>query len=320
MALLCIQLNYVVISGQLFFCLLCGLLEKNKKRPLPNNMADRAILVAVLEGYFASLTTLGLPMPLSLQLQQSDLRLEGAMWTAKSTRTGFSVSLFWPVNDATELKQTKKKKRRRRNKRKAKATINLNSKVAPLSAPGSCVSNTPINANPESNAEVDTCNLLPEYKPDSDHSVSPLQELGLSNSNLSEESDVSDQDADEEAAIDLNECSEIVYHHQDDGAHGVKYMCDGREGWTPVVGKRRKYKVPTRLLRLRAPPHVRATLPSSGSESDSESGSDCSLYIPPGADVQYSVCCGKPGLRVTSTSTLPGHPLLQELDPDLILS
>jgi hypothetical protein len=32
-------------------------------------------------------------------------------------------------------------------------------------------------------------------------------------------------------------------------------------------------------------------------------GSDCSLHIPSGADVQYSVCRGKPGLSVTSTST-----------------
>ena len=63
-----------------------------KKTNKSNNMADRAIRVAVLEGYFASLTTLGLPMPLSLQLQQSNLRLEKAMWTAKSTRTGFSVN------------------------------------------------------------------------------------------------------------------------------------------------------------------------------------------------------------------------------------
>ena len=60
-------------------------------------MADgRAIHVAMLEGYFASLTTLGLPMSLSLQLQQGDLRLERPMWTTKSTRTGFSVSHFWP--------------------------------------------------------------------------------------------------------------------------------------------------------------------------------------------------------------------------------
>jgi hypothetical protein len=84
----------------------------------------------------------------------------------------------------------------------------------------------------------------------------------------------------------------------------VKYICDGKEGGIPVIGKRRKYEVPMCLLILRAPPYyVRAILPSSGSESDSESGSDCSLYIPPGADVQYSVCRGKPGIRVISTST-----------------
>ena len=103
-------------------------------------MADRAIHVAVLEGYFATLTTLGLSVPLSLQLQQSDLRLESAMWTAKSTRTCFSVSLFWPVNSAIELKKAKK---RRRNKRKAKAIIDFNSNVGP-SAPGSCVSKVPM--------------------------------------------------------------------------------------------------------------------------------------------------------------------------------
>ena len=60
-------------------------------------MADRAIQVAVLEGYFATICTLGFPMPLSLQLQQSDLRLNWAMWSAKSSGTGFSVSFVWPV-------------------------------------------------------------------------------------------------------------------------------------------------------------------------------------------------------------------------------
>ena len=32
MALLCIQLNYVVVFGQFFFCLVCGLLEKKKQK------------------------------------------------------------------------------------------------------------------------------------------------------------------------------------------------------------------------------------------------------------------------------------------------
>ena len=69
-----------------------------------------------------------------------------------------------------------------------------------------------------------------------------------------------------------------------------------------LLGKGRSIKSPrTHLLRLRAPPHVQATLPSSGSKSDSDSSSDCSLYIPPGAHVQYSICCGKHSLKVTSS-------------------
>ncbi len=56
-----------------------------------------AIKVAVLEGYFASLSALGFPMPLTLQLQQSDLRLNAAIWRAQSSKAGFSVSFFWPV-------------------------------------------------------------------------------------------------------------------------------------------------------------------------------------------------------------------------------
>ena len=52
-------------------------------------MADRAIAVAVLEGDFAAIS-------LSLQLQSCDLKLSEAMWTAKSSSSGFSVSLYWP--------------------------------------------------------------------------------------------------------------------------------------------------------------------------------------------------------------------------------
>ena len=196
-------------------------------------MADRAIRVAVLEGYFASL---GFPMPLSLQLQQSNLRLEKAMWTAKSTRTGFSVSLFWPFADhsPTELKPSKKK--RRRNRRKAKATINLNNNNLAPPAPGSGVS-TPINAKfPVSSssqvpsATVTHCSLPLHSEFCTDNSVfQEPDEDAPSNNILSQESE-----EDDEPTIDLNACNEIQYH-QDGDTHGVKYVCDGREGWTPVV-------------------------------------------------------------------------------------
>ena len=79
-------------------------------------MPDKAIKVAVLEGDFASLCTLGFPLPLSLQLQQICLRLNEAMWTAMFSSGGFSVSFFWPASDLKSQVQPKKRRKRRRER------------------------------------------------------------------------------------------------------------------------------------------------------------------------------------------------------------
>ena len=65
-------------------------------------MADKSIKVAVLEGEFASLSGLGFPFSLSIQLQESCLTPSNAQWTVKSTRSGFSVSFLWPAPDLSE--------------------------------------------------------------------------------------------------------------------------------------------------------------------------------------------------------------------------
>ena len=67
--------------------------------------------------------------------------------------------------------------------------------------------------------------------------------------------------------------------------------------------------MPTHLLRLRAPPHVRASLPSSDSSAGETSDSDCSLHIPASADVHYSPHSGKPGLRITTKSSSSWTPI-----------
>ena len=113
----------------------------------------------------------------------------------------------------------------------------------------------------------------------------------------------------EERAIDLKECTDVVYEKKDD-IHDVKYVCGESDGWTPVIGKWQKYKVPTRLIRLRAPPHVCANLPSTSDSSNSDSsGSDCSLNIPAGASVHYSQHGGKSGLQVKSGSVANWTPI-----------
>ena len=80
-------------------------------------MVDRAIKVAILEGDFAAICDLGFPLALSLQLQTNALKLSEALWTAKSSGSGFSVSLFWPSTKVSNMKSLKKKRRRRRNPR-----------------------------------------------------------------------------------------------------------------------------------------------------------------------------------------------------------
>jgi len=86
----------------------CELEKKVKK------MANRGIKVAVLEGDFAAICDLGLSFSLCLQLQSSDLKLCEAMWSAKSSSTGFSVSLFWPYGVSTERVKSKKKRSHRK--------------------------------------------------------------------------------------------------------------------------------------------------------------------------------------------------------------
>jgi len=72
-------------------------------------MADRAIKVSVLEGNFAALCNLGLPLSVSIQLPD-------ALWTVRSSSSGFSVSLFWP----SRRDGVKKQRRKRRKRAKAK--------------------------------------------------------------------------------------------------------------------------------------------------------------------------------------------------------
>ena len=54
-----------------------------------------AIRVWVLEGIYAKMTELGLPLSLAVKLQYRGLRLDSLLWTARLSNGG-SVSLFWP--------------------------------------------------------------------------------------------------------------------------------------------------------------------------------------------------------------------------------
>ena len=59
---------------------------------------------------------MSLPLTVAVQLQQSALRFKDALWTAKHSGSGFSVSLFWPSSVARDSVSSKKKRRRKRKK------------------------------------------------------------------------------------------------------------------------------------------------------------------------------------------------------------
>jgi len=237
--------------------------------------------------------------------------MDSAQWTAKQTATGFSVSFFWPrqcgqYGAKNSGHAGRRRKRKRRGLKRKSGTTALTSDAA-AAIPTGCAAKRETAGSPINAHQVDQVPVL------SSASSAELQPADLSDSNTSMRSpplaDHSDHDSESvEQAVDLNACTAVEYEQKED-VHGVRFICDEKEGWTPVIGKRSRHKVPARLRRLRAPPHIRASLPSSDSSAGETSDSDCSLHIPDGANVQYSPHSGKPGLRVTSKSTSSWTPI-----------
>ena len=233
--------------------------------------------MAVLEGDFANLCVAGSPLSLSMQLQTSRLKLADAMWTAKSSTGGFSVSFFWPsVSSKQPVNiKVKKQKRRKREKTKAKKSAQCENSGAEVAvATPNSAANTPVDAHHS-----------PEFLA---KNSSPVQR------NLNTD-------------VNLKSCSSVRYDKRG-AVHGVTY---GGSRWTPVVGKRsrrQKRSVPLHLLRLRAPPHVKNNLAS----SDESTGSDCldtELVIPDQARLEISMVDGKPGLQIHTKYTRSWTPI-----------
>ena len=59
--------------------------------------------------FFVMQAQLGLPLPLVVCLELKKLTLESAMWNARCSATGFSVTLFWPALGSHS--ENKKRKR-----------------------------------------------------------------------------------------------------------------------------------------------------------------------------------------------------------------
>ena len=112
-------------------------------------------------------------------------------------------------------------------------------------------------------------------------------------------------------SLNLETCTEVQYESHD-GVHGVFYRDagDGEQGWTPVVGKRKKCgRIPFFVCQRFPRDH---SIHQENPSSDSGSGSDLDLdeVIPSEVvDVQHKVIDGKPGLSLSTCKTHAWTPI-----------
>ena len=274
-------------------------------------MADRAIKVAVLEGDFAALSNLGLPLSVSLQLQEMGLKLSTALWTVRSTSSGFSVSLFWPNESVTV---GRRKRRRRSTKAKTLGTNAANQYLEPTASPAespksSKSGTTPIEAHP---ALIRDKSPTPTPKQSTAESQSPIPDKSPSPaSNQSTADSQSPASTDESGAtsdgVDLTTCSNMDFEIRD-GCPGVSYHDpENVAGWTPVVGRQRR-ELPDFVLR-RFPPDHPMRKSHSRDQSDVSSSEDEELCIPAGANVHFNIYEGTPGLQIRTRCTSSWTPI-----------
>ena len=239
-------------------------------------MADNGIRVAVLENSFAALKDLGVPFSVCLQLQQSDLKLAEAHWTARSTSSGFSVSFFWPVESYRSAKQQPRRKKR---SRKPKKVNNIRSEVRGTEE-GS-------RKSVAEGSKVGKAVLLNDAHQDCSSPPPGVPSLGTTQREQEEDS-LTDESTDRvQKPVDLRSCVVVEYEKHGD-VHGVKFRNETEEGWTPVVKRRRRQSKPC--------------------VSDS---SDDELFIPEHATVKYHLSKdGTPGLHLRTKRTRGWTPIM----------
>ena len=261
----------------------------------------------MLEGTYAKMTELGLPLSLAVELQCRGLRLDSSLWTARLSNGGYSVSLFWPSQ--------RHRPRRRRRRRKPGTSLQLpnpittnihgtpsSSRVQKTNLLTGSPSKAHLGRKPAT-SQADTVLVAaedsdPELTNPSCHNA--MESLASGPEETAKQTcpspAITDSDSEGEG-INLKSCLEVHYEKRD-GVHGVLVHDEkDQEEWTPVRGRRKKVRRSEVQLR-RFPAHCRPT-PLSDTDTSS-SDSDVPLSIPNDAKVKYSVIDGTPGLSIAT--------------------
>ena len=130
-----------------------------------------------------------------------------------------------------------RRKRKRRGLKRKSGTIALTSDAAAASPIGSAAgkreTGSPTNAPQAAQHPAASSAPVVELQP-AEHSDSNTS-LSMCSPALADHSDYDSRSV--EQAVDLNTCTAIEYEQKDD-VHGVRFICDEKEGWTPVIEKR----------------------------------------------------------------------------------
>ena len=289
------------------------LMRSNKEETnLKLKMADGRIRVSVLEGSFAGLQGVGIPLPVCIHLQDLGLQFEGAQWTAKQSNTGFSISFFWPVQDRSAFGVNRPGKKRRKRRKKDRRTSGWASgsmgrvEAGKEADPGNNNvddRNTPIEAHCSTGSSPSSPSrghaaITNQCKVTTDDSKSATS--ATSTCSLSPPTSGSNN-------VDLTICSKVQFELRD-GVPGVSYQdTENTAGWTPVSGRRRKRpQLPPYVLRRFPPDH-----PLRRNQSNSDSETDEEICIPQNADtdVCFNILDGVPGLQVTTKNSSKWTPI-----------
>ena len=224
--------------------------------------AEHRICVSVLEGAVVGLHEVGVPLPVCMHLQDKGARFESAQWTAKQTKSGFSVCFFWPVDEVAVAMPRKRRRRRRRStkNRRAKSPVSVTSNEL---QPAKADERQPISMS----APIDA-----HHSGNTHHSLTAPEESKLKRaSNQQEPSDqeeLSDQENSSDE-LDLVTCKPVVFEMRQ-STPGVQYVKDGEQNWTPVVRKRKRKRGKTM--------HTKESTSTSSSDSELDVGTARQVY------------------------------------------
>ena len=216
-----------------------------------------------LEGLYAELHGLGLPFSISGELQSYQLTLDSSAWTVRRSKSGISVSLFWPCARPGEI-PSRQSAKSRPNNTKRKSKNKKKNKKPPLST---------VNDTQPLGKE----NVLNDGAP-------RKKSVGGKENVLNDGAPRKKTEG-----VDLCSCSSVEYQERD-SVPGVTYTDkSGTCGWTEVRGRRSRRRTVGNL------PSSRPSSASEQSESDSED-----FVRPPSSTVKFVAVDGQPGLHVSS--------------------